>query len=181
MKTIDLTGEKFGRLTVTKRIGRDKWKHLMWLCKCGCGKEVVVYGMHLVNGRSKSCGCLRKKINRRRKIKPELVKMRTVMNCYKQHAKIKGCSFELTEVQFSKLIKDNCYYCGAEPNNISKRRDKPYRKYLYNGIDRIDNNKGYIINNVVSCCKKCNFAKKTSTLEEFKDWIEKVYNNLIKK
>lgn len=45
-----------------------------------------------------------------------------------------------------------------------------------NGIDRVNNDLGYINNNVVSCCKTCNLAKSSLTLIEFKNWI----NNLIK-
>ena len=49
--------------------------------------------------------------------------------------------------------------------------------YIYNGIDRIDNNKGYTIDNIVPCCHICNQAKSSFTLQEFQDWIEKVYQN----
>lgn len=59
-KLVDLTGKKFGRLTVTRRNGSDKRKRAMWLCKCGCGNKITVRGTDLTNGKTKSCGCLRK-------------------------------------------------------------------------------------------------------------------------
>lgn len=37
----------------------------------------------------------------------------------------------------------------------------------YNGIDRLDNSKGYTIDNSVACCSKCNIAKGTDTKEEY--------------
>ena len=56
-KRIDLTGQRFGRLTVIERRGSDKNKKALWLCKCECGNEVVVRGVSLTNGNTKSCGC----------------------------------------------------------------------------------------------------------------------------
>lgn len=58
-KFIDLTGQKFGRLTVIKQAKNNKYNHTCWLCKCDCGKEVVAESNSLKNGRTKSCGCLR--------------------------------------------------------------------------------------------------------------------------
>ena len=53
-KFIDLTGQKFGRLTVIKYLGHSKW-----LCKCECGKETITSGYCVRSGNAKSCGCLR--------------------------------------------------------------------------------------------------------------------------
>lgn len=50
---VDLTGEKFGKLTV---VGRGK---SMWLCQCDCGRQCEVRSDSLKNGNTKSCGCLR--------------------------------------------------------------------------------------------------------------------------
>ena len=58
-KLIDLTGQKFGRLTVVERHG-VKDGHAAWLCKCDCGNTTVVNGRNLRNGRTTSCGCLHK-------------------------------------------------------------------------------------------------------------------------
>jgi hypothetical protein len=52
--------------------------------------------------------------------------------------------------------------------------------FTYNGIDKIDSGKGYTVNNVVSCCKKCNFAKSNMSQGEFIKWIRKVYLHLKK-
>lgn len=56
-KFIDLTGHKFGRLTVIE-ISEKKNKHLYWLCKCECGNLKSISGSNLKSGRIKSCGCL---------------------------------------------------------------------------------------------------------------------------
>ena len=53
----DLTGMKFGRLTVIKECGRDKYGQALWLCRCECGNKVVVRGGNLRRGNTTSCGC----------------------------------------------------------------------------------------------------------------------------
>ena len=53
----DLTGKRFGKLTVIKRVHNEKNKHARWLCKCDCGNEVVVQSQSLKKS-TKSCGCL---------------------------------------------------------------------------------------------------------------------------
>ena len=60
----DLTGMKFGRLTVIGRHGSNKRGDAMWLCRCECGNEVVVRGDSLRSGDTTSCGCLRKEKRR---------------------------------------------------------------------------------------------------------------------
>ena len=54
---IDLTGQKFGRLTVIERAGNNKCRTDAWLCKCSCGEERVIDSRRLTSGNTKSCGC----------------------------------------------------------------------------------------------------------------------------
>ena len=58
---IDLTGQRFGRLIVLKDSGkRIAHGHIIWLCKCSCGKQVKVISGNLRNGYTRSCGCLKR-------------------------------------------------------------------------------------------------------------------------
>ncbi len=58
MKTEDITGQKFGYLTVLEYAGSgEKHRQAMWKCKCDCGTEIVVIGAHLKSGHTKSCRC----------------------------------------------------------------------------------------------------------------------------
>lgn len=59
-KFIDLTGQRFGRLTVVKRVENNKHGHAKWLCQCECGKHIIVCGYSLKNNNTKSCGCFKK-------------------------------------------------------------------------------------------------------------------------
>lgn len=63
---IDLTGQKFGKLTPIKYIGKNKWGISLWLCKCDCGNSHIVTTSHLNGNSVRSCGCL-KKINKQYK------------------------------------------------------------------------------------------------------------------
>lgn len=55
---VDLTGERFGKLTVVGR-GKNIHHYAMWLCECDCGRQCEVRSDALKNGNTKSCGCLR--------------------------------------------------------------------------------------------------------------------------
>lgn len=64
MALIDLTGQKFGRLTVLYRDKEaeklKKDRHAMWKCLCNCGNYVSVVGKDLRQNKTQSCGCLQK-------------------------------------------------------------------------------------------------------------------------
>lgn len=59
-KFIDLTGKKFGKLTVIKPLEERKHGHVQWKCRCDCGNEAKVRSSSLINNRTKSCGCILK-------------------------------------------------------------------------------------------------------------------------
>lgn len=62
-KLIDLTGQRFGKLTVLERaedhVSPNGRRYPMWRCICDCGNETVVNGQSLRRGETKSCGCSR--------------------------------------------------------------------------------------------------------------------------
>ena len=57
---IDLTGQKFSRLVVLKRVYKKNNTRTFWECECSCGNKTVVEGANLKNGNTKSCGCINK-------------------------------------------------------------------------------------------------------------------------
>ena len=59
MRKTDLTGIRVGQLTVIREAGKDKFRHIKWLCKCDCGNETIVLSDNIKRKHSKSCGCLR--------------------------------------------------------------------------------------------------------------------------
>lgn len=70
MKKVDLTGHKYGRLTVLGDVGkRTKNKGILWQCLCECGQIAFVKGAHLKNGATRSCGCLNREARSKRRTK----------------------------------------------------------------------------------------------------------------
>lgn len=59
-RLIDRVGDRFGRLTVVARSGRNSLKKVLWRCQCDCGNTVAVPSGSLVTGNTTSCGCFLK-------------------------------------------------------------------------------------------------------------------------
>lgn len=88
---------------------------------------------------------------------------------YKNRAKEKSYSWEITDEYAFELFSEPCFYCNE------------FNEYGINGIDRVDNNKGYIDDNIVSCCMECNMIKCDMEIDTFLQKIEHIltFNNLI--
>ena len=70
---VDLTGKKYGRLTVVSVSHRDKHREYHWLCKCECGTEKVLKMDDFKNGETRSCGCLQLEITRDSRVRMEML------------------------------------------------------------------------------------------------------------
>jgi hypothetical protein len=181
----NLVRKKFGRLLVTSFHHKDeKYRSNFWNCQCECGNILVLSASTLQRKKRPtiSCGCYRYDRVSGQPAPNRLLKGRANFNSlfqsYIKAAKQREIIFLLTQEEFRQLTSQNCHYCNSEPlQNHSKR--ETYGSYLYNGIDRLDSDKSYILDNCVSCCKVCNYAKRIMTVEEFKFWITRVYNNFV--
>lgn len=168
---VDISGNKYNRVFVISYFGESKWN-----CVCDCGKEFIADGSSLKNNYTKSCGCLADEMRRSLfKLGYGIGSFNALYLKYRRGAKKRNLVFDLDKDFFCKITKSNCYYCGVEPKNIQKSLSNN-GDYVYNGIDRVDNNLGYIYSNVVPCCSDCNFAKKTMSEFEFLNWVDRVYN-----
>ncbi len=161
-KTIkDISGIRFTRLTaISYHSNRGKERRAFWTFKCDCGEIKVLNRLQVEKNKTKSCGCLKLE-------KQNQSIILGIYKSYKQEAKVRKIEFDILEKDFYLLIQRNCVYSGHFPTNIRKSKAKIKKEFKYNGLDRVDSNKGYILNNVVPCCKICNRAK--SDLSE-KDW-----------
>ena len=79
---------------------------------------------------------------------------------YACDARRRNIKFNLTMEEFSFFWEKQCSYCGDQIKTI--------------GLDRVQNNLGYEINNVVSCCTECNLIKRTMSREKFIDKCKKI-------
>lgn len=173
-KFVDLTGHKFGKLTVLERSTPfENYNRVFWVCKCDCGNILNVSSNSLKTGNTKSCGCSRKKL-----LDGES-SLNKVFRGYKSNAKNRNINFEIKKEFFKKITKKNCYYCNSEPSNY-RLEEHDISGYVYNGIDRLDNNIGYTEENCVPCCSDCNTMKMDLSRQDFLSWVERVYNHSIK-
>jgi len=195
-KSIEI-GTTFGNLTVIEYLGSINYNNT-YLCKCVCGKTRKVKLTHILSKKINNCGCKKfiSKQHANQKYSPEESSYRAKASNYIAQAKIRNIECTLNYDQIVQLLKGNCFYCDDAPSNlynarlsnrVNKKNKVQYAvnnsdeySIFYNGIDRVDNNKGYIQGNVVSCCMQCNTAKLNNNLEDFKNWIKKIYNKLIK-
>ena len=91
---------------------------------------------------------------------------------YLGSARRRNVPFELTREEFAGLICLPCFYCGDPP---AERMINSYKAFMVcNGIDRVDNTKGYTRDNCVTACKTCNVAKAALGQQEFINHCKKV-------
>ena len=151
-KEIDLTGMRFGYLTVLERdteeyIWKNNARGVKWICQCDCGNIKSVFGCNLRSDKTRSCGCLS---GRRGLDKPQRVKHRTtehdarlrciyggmIQRCYNEN----NCGYREYGGRGIKMCRE--WYAR---NGFWAFRDwaleNGYREDLT--IDRIDNDKGY--------------------------------------
>ena len=174
-KFLNLSGQVFGRLRVVGPSGKTNSGGYTWHCKCICGEEKVIPSDHLVRKTQPvlSCGCYRNDQIRKAVTSPDETAFNLLLGSYKKRARIKDREFKLTNEQFLKLTKDNCFYCGQCPATISENKPKT-GKYIHNGVDRVDSSIGYVFENCVPCCKNCNYMKRNLSSQEFLGHIQQI-------
>lgn len=135
----DLSGKKFGRFTVIRRLAKDNYGAYKWLCLCDCGKEKEIRGSHLVSGHTASCGCIYGGGNSRRHghtvgkkaTKTYSTWEHMIRRCHKPEDKDysnyggRGIHVCLRWMLFDNFLAD----MGESPEGLQ--------------LDRIDNNAGY--------------------------------------
>lgn len=159
-------------------IGEDKERttsnHRYMKVKCTCGTEKSIrtdyYSADVACAR---CAQIKRRATFNDKTKESIVKK--LYRSYNQQAKKRGYDFDITYTTFKDYIFKDCYYCAEPPSNIAKQN---YRSLIYNGIDRMDNSKGYVNNNIVPCCAECNWMKNKLSKDQFLNKVNKIFKNL---
>lgn len=90
---------------------------------------------------------------------------------YRDSAKKRNLPFKLTLKQFNTIVRNRCSICKIVENQTASK---------VMGIDRVDSEKGYSLDNCVPCCKDCNIAKNDKTVKEFKDWLKRASKHFLK-
>jgi predicted SprT family Zn-dependent metalloprotease len=163
-------GSTFGRLTVTGVHKRDRLGLYHYHCQCECGKTTTVRADNLISGNTSSCGCGRGRSPKNPRGTADSA-IDYIIIAYKRGALRRGHAWALTRDQVIPLITATCHYCGTPPATVKPTRQGPF---LWNGIDRLHNDQGYTPENSVTCCRTCNIAKNTMSIEEFAQWVERL-------
>ncbi|WP_419957985.1 HNH endonuclease signature motif containing protein [Psychrobacillus psychrotolerans] len=161
----NLTGQIFTRLKVLRFAYRDK-KRFYYECECSCGTIDFYRGDSLKDETTKSCGCLSKdNTGPNPKEDREIAVINKLYGVYRRAE-----NFDIEYARFVLTVKSPCEYCGGFDLKSDKYSGK---KFPMNGIDRTDSKGGYLLSNIVSCCKKCNYMKHSLSIEKFVTWIIK--------
>lgn len=153
-KRLNLIGQKFGRLLVLEFAGIRNYR-TFFLCRCECGKEKIIMGKSIINGKTKSCGCLIKEVMKNNFFGVTHGKHNTIF--YKKWGGIKTRCLNKKNHTYKnyggrgikicdKWLKFEGFYDDMYDNeDPSKSYIKHCEKFGENNttLDRIDNNKGY--------------------------------------
>lgn len=179
-KIKDYSGTKVGSLTILEATKERCSSGVVYNAACKCGnKRTIPSGTirrAIREGYKPSCNkCENSEIIITGN--PEEAALRFLYKQYKHSAKMRGYSFELSLDDFKSITKEDCVYCGVEPKQVCKTYNKGVNgEYTYNGLDRVDSNRGYELNNIKPCCGTCNTMKSNLTYEEFISHIKKVFS-----
>lgn len=185
---LNLEGHTYGRLTVTgpSRPGTKVQPGLSWFCKCTCGNEVWVSSRLLRRPHgTKSCGCFQREngqlylakygIRAPMKKAPGEAARRGLFIRYQRRARLRSLEWDLGYEEFCQITLMPCDYCGCEPAQQEKGRPGNNGSCTYSGLDRKDNEVGYIPENVVPSCGTCNYAKRLLSVDEFLSHIDRIH------
>lgn len=136
-RTVNLTGKRYGKLTVLEYAGVDKKGCALWKCKCDCGNEFIARSYGLCHGDTKSCGCLVTKGYTTRRISKTIL--------YRRWKGIKERCYNPNNRGYSRYGGRGIYMCDEWLNNPQAFYDwaisSGFKPEL--SIDRKDNNGPY--------------------------------------
>lgn len=163
---LELEGQRFTNLVVLKRVKNSFDNKYRWLCRCDCGTLKKVTASQLVNGGTKSCGCLKKERIRRLKWKHgDAPEGKKAPEYWVWQAMKKRCSEKARgsdkKLYFDRGIRVCNRWKTSYINFISDMGKRPGKDY---SIDRINNNKGYGPNN----CKWSTLSEQMKNRRPFK-------------
>lgn len=142
----DMSGQRFGRLTVIGRAGSTATKFATWRCLCDCGNICIVAGTNMRKGSAKSCGCLHKELAKTANTthgrgNTRLYEVWASMKCRchnpsnKDYHRYGGRGITICDEWRNDF---QAFYNWAMANGYDENAPKGQCT-----IDRIDNNKGY--------------------------------------
>lgn len=142
MKLIDLKGKRFEYLTVLEKAPNSPSNGTRWLCKCDCGKEVIVWACSLKKGDTKSCGCMRDSLigeaNTNNLIGKKFGRLEVVNKTYRTNSKNRNIIYweckcdcgNTTYITTGNLINTGVKSCGCYRKEKTSKIGKNLNKYI---------------------------------------------------
>jgi hypothetical protein len=179
-------GDKFGNLIVIEiyqdfKNNKPNGKRIRLVCNCGAvlsnktaaqlySKDKPLLGC--APCRSKSRGI------KNRKTDNSQAKNAVFFN-YRNAALRRNFEWNLDKETFFKYIQKSCVYCNS--SNLSyfnPPKTSPWsEQFRYTGLDRINSELGYTVENIQPCCKWCNMAKSDRSEKDFIEWVALIIDN----
>lgn len=181
-----MIGQTYNRLTVIEEVYKTTGRNRRFKCLCVCGTYTEVSLDKIRSGSTKSCGCWMTEVNKKKAYKlyggaVKYTPYEATARRVAQSRSYKDIPFE----HFMELSQKDCYYCGEPPFNKqncagknSSQNMRDNADFIYNGLDRIDNNLGHVVGNLVPCCKFCNWSKRDRAQKEFYEWALSVNSHI---
>ncbi len=173
---ITMVGRIFGHLTVLEFAGTKNKKGVYdWVCRCDCGVVKTIDGSALRKGSTISCGHVKAEITAAtrfcKKLPPGESAKRKALRAMRDSARQRSIVLKLNDQELLQLSQQDCNYCGSAPSNCSKTETG---LFFWNGLDRVNSKGIYSLENVVPCCRHCNYSKGTRTREDFITWVKRI-------
>lgn len=153
------------------RISNNNEKsYVKWKLKCpNCKTEEWKFSNTLLGKKHPCKQCYDKSMRRN----DEWPAIKKSFISIKSNARSRNIDFSISENEYFDIAKENCFYCGIPP--AEKLPPKEWQPSAWvHGLDRVDNSKGYRVENCVSCCYQCNWAKRDLSLSEWEKWISRL-------
>jgi 5-methylcytosine-specific restriction endonuclease McrA len=178
-KDVNWKDHQFGQLTIISSYYKPakSGSKGYFKCKCSCGNETTQRMDAVISSRVISCGCYRTHLSRTRfGYKPDEAIKYDMIKRYKAGASLREFQWLLSDEKTLLLFDQNCHYCGKKPSTLHAKGSHFQGSFVYNGIDRVNNEPYYTDENTVTCCKSCNSAKLKMTAVDFVNHVEKMYS-----
>lgn len=179
LNRIDLTGRTFGRLLVLRDSGLRKSRRPIYVCVCDCGAEVNVLGRYLGNGDTRSCGCLAKGAAHNRDAVGQITL--SFWTPIVKQARVRGIPFQIEREYAWSLYEQQARRCALSGVPIvfsTNIRDQ--RGTHTCSLDRVENDRAYVVGNVQWVHKRINIMKNVSTQDDFVAWCGRVQNWMVR-
>jgi len=154
-----LLGQEFTRLLVESFVGLDKSRNALWLCKCVCGNYTTARGFSLVNGTTRSCGCLQRDTH------------------YSTHNATHTPEYCIWKGMWSRCRNTDSYRERAPVERwkdfANFLSDMGYRPNPDDTLERVDNRLGYGPDNCVWASRKAQNSNRSNTLYLTVNGVEK--------